>query len=267
MIVTALRRHLPGVLLAAGLGVAALAPAPSLAQAAPKAPLTEEQKAAIGPLIREYLLQNPEVIQEALAELDNRQKEAEKVATRKALSEVKDALLKSPRNIVIGNPNGDVTLVEFFDYNCGYCKRSMGDLADLVASDPKLRIVIRDFPILGPDSVEASKVAVAARHQIPPAKYFDFHRQLLESKGRVGKDKALSVAQSFGADVDRLRKEMESADTREAITETAKIADSLKLGGTPVFIVGEEVMMGSQGLDPLRTSIANMRQCGKATCG
>ena len=207
------------------------------------------------------------MIQEALAELDNRQKEAEKVATRKALGDVKDALLRSPRNIVIGNPNGDVTLVEFFDYNCSYCKRSLADMAELVTSDPKLRIVIRDFPILGPDSVEASKIAVAARHQIAAARYFDFHRQLLESKGRVGKDRAMSVAESFGVDLARLKKDVESADTREAITETAKIADSLKLGGTPVFIVGDEVMVGSLGLDPLRASIASMRQCGKASCG
>jgi protein-disulfide isomerase len=250
-----------GLFLAGGVAVA---PA---AHAQDKPAFTEQQKTAIGALVREYLINNPEVIQEALTELDARQKAAEKASTRKALSDLQATLVNSPRNIVIGNPSGDVTLVEFFDYNCGYCKRSLADIRDLVKNDPKLRVVIRDFPVLGPDSVEASFVAVAAKNQIKGDKYFEFHQKLLESKGRVGKDKALAVAKDMGLDTAKLQKDMDSAETRAAIEETMKVGDSLKLQGTPAFIVGDEIIFGSVGLDPLRNSISSVRQCGKATCG
>jgi protein-disulfide isomerase len=232
-----------------------------------KPAFTDQQKAAIGAIVRDYLVQNPEVIQEALAELDTRQKQAEKTATQKALGEVQATLINSPRNIVIGNPTGDVTMVEFFDYNCGYCKRSLSDIRDLVKADPKLRVVIRDFPVLGPDSVEASFVAVAARNQLKGDKYFEFHQKLLESKGRVGKDRAMSVAKDLGLDLAKLQKDMDSPDTRAAIEETMKIGDRLKLQGTPAFVVGDEIIFGSVGLDPLRASVTNVRQCGKAACG
>lgn len=252
------------------LGAAAIAA--TLATAMPahaddKPVFTDQQKAAIGALVRDYLVKNPEAIQEALTELEARQKEAEKVATRKALGDVQAALINSPRNIVLGNPTGDVTLVEFFDYNCGYCKRSLADIRELIKSDPKLRVVIRDFPVLGPDSVEASFVAVAARNQLKGDKYFEFHQKLMESKGRVGKDRALAVAKDLGLDTAKLQKDMESPETRAAVEETMKIGDSLKLQGTPAFIVGDEIVFGSVGLDPLRNSVNAVRQCGKATCG
>ncbi len=255
------------VLLAVGLAMAIGAWAAPAARAQDKPLFTDQQKSAIGALVREYLINNPEVIQEALTELDARQKSAEKAATKKALSDLQATLISSPRNIVIGNPSGDVTLVEFFDYNCGYCKRSLADIRDLVKNDPKLRVVIRDFPVLGPDSVEASFVAVAAKNQLKGDKYFDFHQKLLESKGRVGKEKALAVAKDMGLDTAKLQKDMESAETRAAIEETMKIGDSLKLQGTPAFVVGDEIIFGSVGLDPLRNSISAVRQCGKATCG
>ncbi|MFZ4534104.1 MAG: thioredoxin domain-containing protein, partial [Alsobacter sp.] len=139
-------RRVAGAL--AGLLVMILAfTGPAAAQALP--PMTDAQKAQLGAFVRDYIMQHPEVIQDALVELDRRQKEAEKLATRKALGEVAGSLVKSPRNIVVGNPDGDVTLVEFFDYNCGYCKRSLADLREMIKSDPKLRVVIRDFPVLG----------------------------------------------------------------------------------------------------------------------
>ena len=246
---------------------AAVAAAPSLALAQAKpADFSDAQKGAIRELVRTYLLEHPEVIQDALVELDRRQKDAEKVATKSALSQVAATLIQSPRNIVLGNPQGDVTLVEFFDYNCGYCKKSLADMRELAKSDPKLRIVIRDFPVLGPDSVEASFVAVAAKSQIKAERYFDFHQKLLESKGRVGKDRAIAVAKEFGADGAKLEKDMQGAEARAAIEETMRVADTLKLQGTPAFVIGDDVIFGSQGVEPLRTAIAAVRQCGKASC-
>jgi protein-disulfide isomerase len=255
-------RKLAGIVLAAAL---AFAPVAAFAQAK-AADFTEQQKTAIRDLVRSYLLENPEVIQEALVELDRRQKDAEKVATKSALGQVASTLIQSPRNIVLGNPSGDVTLVEFFDYNCGYCKKSLADMREMAKSDPKLRIVIRDFPVLGPDSVEASFVAVAAKNQIKPDKYFDFHQKLLESKGRVGKERAIAVAKEFGVDPVRLAKDVESAETRATVEETMKVADTLKLQGTPAFVVGDDIIFGSQGVEPLRTAVANVRLCGKAAC-
>ncbi|WP_406853579.1 DsbA family protein [Alsobacter sp. KACC 23698] len=255
-------RTIAGIALAAAL---AFAPVSGMAQTK-AADFTEQQKTAIRDMVRSYLMENPEVIQEALVELDRRQKEAEKVATKSALGQVAATLIQSPRNIVLGNPSGDVTLVEFFDYNCGYCKKSLADMREMAKTDPKLRIVIRDFPVLGPDSVEASFVAVAAKNQIKADKYFDFHQKLLESKGRVGKERAIAVAKEFGVDPVRLAKDVESAETRAAVEETMKVADTLKLQGTPAFVVGDDIIFGSQGVEPLRAAVANVRQCGKAAC-
>src|SRR5215203_860947 len=123
----------------------------------------DQQQRAIEQIVKDYLLKNPEVLQEAMTELERRQQDAQKTAQATALKDEREKLL-SPRNNVVGNPSGDVTLVEFFDYNCGYCKRALGDLKTLMKADPKLRVVLRDLPVLGPESVEASRVALAVKH-------------------------------------------------------------------------------------------------------
>jgi protein-disulfide isomerase len=140
------------------------------------------------------------------------------------------------------------------------------DVRDLIKGDPKLRVIIRDFPVLGPDSVEASVVAVAARNQIKPDRYFEFHQKLMESKGRVGKDRAMALAKEFGVDQAKLSKDMESPDTRAAIQETMEIGDTLKLQGTPAFVIGDEVVFGAVGVEPLKQAVSSVRQCGRASC-
>ncbi|MCP8939552.1 DsbA family protein [Alsobacter sp. SYSU M60028] len=258
----AFTRPAAALALAASLALG-LACAPARAQDA----FSDKQKAAIGDLVKEYLLKNPEVIQDALVELDRRQKDAEKQASKKALGEVSASLVNPARSVVLGNPQGDVTLVEFMDYNCTYCKRSLADVRELIKNDPKLKVVIRDFPVLGPDSVEASVVAVALKNQVKGDKYWEFHQKLMESRGRVGKDRAMAVAKETGADMTRLAKDMESVETRGIIEEAMRIGDALRLQGTPAFILGEDIIFGAVGLDPLRAGIASMRQCGKANCG
>jgi protein-disulfide isomerase len=227
---------------------------------------TLDQKEAIRGLIKEYLISHPEIIQDAMNELEKRQAENEKVAQAKALSEFMPVLSQSSRSTVLGNPKGDITLVEFFDYNCGYCKSALNDLVKLVKDDPQLRVVIRDFPVLGPDSVEAAIVAVAARQQFSGAKYLEFHQKLLESKGRIGKDRAIAVAKDLGADVSKLNKDMEVAETKSLISETMTIADALRLQGTPAYVVGDEVVFGAVGHAALKSAIDNTRRCGKAKC-
>jgi len=255
-----MNRFIPRALLGVAAGVL-IAAAPVSAQS-----LTDKQKDEVRTLIREYMLANPEIIQEAMTELERKQGEAEKVARTKALEQLAGALADSPRAIVVGNPKGDVTLVEFFDYNCSYCKKAMGDVKTLVQNDPKLRVVLRDFPVLGPDSVEASLAAVAAKNQFTGEKYWDFHQKVLESRGRIGKDRVFAVAKEMGADMARLQKDLESPETRAAVEETMRFADALRLQGTPAFVVGKEVIFGAVGLEPLKTAVASTRKCGKAVC-
>ncbi|MGL4495463.1 MAG: DsbA family protein, partial [Beijerinckiaceae bacterium] len=200
------------------LGAALTAPVAAIAQA-----LSPAQKAEVETTIREYLLKNPEVLRDALVELENRQRLAEKKQQADALQSQKAALYDDPAAIIVGNPKGDVTLVEFFDYNCGYCKRAVADLQTLVKTDPKLRVVLKDFPILGPESVEASRIAVAVKKALPAEKALDYHVRLMESKGRIGKDRALEVAKEMGLDPARIQKESEGAAVQERLQKTMQI--------------------------------------------
>ncbi|MBF9232467.1 DsbA family protein [Microvirga alba] len=233
---------------------------------AQNAVFSDQQRQAIGEIVKDYLMKNPEVLQEVIGELEKRQAEAQRVVQAGALKETRQTLLNAPHSFIVGNPSGDVTLVEFFDYNCGYCKRALADVKTLVKGDPKLRVVLKDFPVLGPDSVEASRVALAARNQLSGDKLFDYHVKVMDSKGRVGAERALAVAKEMGLDVARLQKDMESADVRAALQENMGLGDKLGLTGTPAFIIGDEIIPGAVGLDPLKQVVANVRQCGKSNC-
>ncbi len=260
-------RRLAGLLPALALGLGLAASTSVLAQTAtPSQGLTAEQRKAIVGLIRETLLQNPEIIQEAMIELERRNAIAQADAQRSAVLAEKAKLVDPATSAIVGNPQGDVTIVEFMDYNCGFCKRAVEDVRALVKEDPKLKVVIKDFPILGPDSVEASRVAVAAMTQLQGQKYFDFHNKLMATKGRINGAKALEVAKEAGADVERLKKDMESAQTRGVIEDTVALGDRLGLTGTPAFILGDEVVFGAVGAPALKQKIEAVRKCGKTSC-
>ena len=228
--------------------------------------LTEPQKKAVEQIVRDYLIANPEIIQEAIVELERRQQEAQKTSQLSALKSERATLLQSPRGNIVGNPSGDITLVEFFDYNCGYCKRALADLRTLMKGDPKLRVVLKDFPVLGPESVEASRVGLAVKQQISGEKLFDYHGRLMDTRGRVTGERALAVAKEMGLDMARLQKDMDHPEVRAALQENMALGDKLGLTGTPAFVIGEEVISGAVGIEPLRKIVANTRQCGKATC-
>ncbi|HKH32822.1 MAG TPA: thioredoxin domain-containing protein, partial [Beijerinckiaceae bacterium] len=140
--------------------------------AAAQAPFNEAQRREIGDVVKEYLLKNPEILRDAMVELERRETESQKASQKTALSQSRDMLLNSGRDVVAGNARGDITVVEFFDYNCGYCKRALTDMQALLKGDPKIRMVLKDFPVLGPDSVEASRAALAAKRQLGPEKQF-----------------------------------------------------------------------------------------------
>jgi protein-disulfide isomerase len=219
------------------------------------------QRGAIEQIVREYLVAHPEVLQEATAELEKRQQIAEAEKARTAVATHADTLLNSPRQVVVGNPQGDVTLVEFFDYNCGYCKRALLDLVDLMKADPKLRVVLKEFPVLGPTSVEAAQVAVAVRMQDKSGKkYLEFHQKLLTGRGQVDKARAVATAKEVGLDMTRLEKDMASEEIRASLEESFKLAEALGLNGTPSYVVGKEVVVGAIGAAGLKDKIATARR-------
>lgn len=234
---------------------------------AQSASLTPEQKKAVVDLIRETLLKNPEIIQEALIELEARNQQVQSQAQRNAITAEQASLTANPKSPVAGNPQGDVTVVEFFDYNCGFCKRALDDMRILLKEDGKLKVVLKDFPVLGPESVEASRVAIAVKNQLQGDKYWDFHIKLMSTKGRINGAKALEVAKETGVNIDQVRKDMDSAETRKAIEDVVALGDRLSLTGTPAFVLADEVVFGAVGHDVLKAKIAAVRKCGKTNCG
>ena len=162
----------------------------------------DAQRGEIEKIVRDYLLTHPEVLEEAMAELTKRQAAAEAEKHEAGVASNAEAIFNSPRDVTLGNKDGDVTFVEFFDYNCGYCKRAMADMLELMKTDPKLKVVLKEFPVLGPGSVEAAQVAVAVRMQDPTGKkYLDFHQKLLGGRGQADKARAMAAAKEAGLDM------------------------------------------------------------------
>jgi protein-disulfide isomerase len=228
--------------------------------------ISASQRTEIEKIVREYLIKNPEVLQEAISALEKKNAAAEAEKHQAAVKDNAKTLFSSARQVVIGNPQGDVTFVEFFDYNCGYCKRAMADMLDLLKHDPKLKIVLKEFPVLGPGSVEAARVAVAVRMQDSNGKmYLQFHQKLLGGRGHADKARALAVAKEVGADMARLERDMKSDEVRKSLEETFSLAEKLGLNGTPSYVIGKSVVVGAVGLDSLKEKV-NTARCGKATC-
>ena len=224
------------------------------------------QRGEIETIIKDYLIKNPEVLQEALMELEKRQAVAESQKHKAAVQDHAQALFNSKHQVVLGNAQGDVTMVEFFDYNCGYCKRALADMVELMKGDAKLRVVLKEFPVLGENSVEAARVSIAARMQDPGGKKFlDFHQKLLNSRGQIGRAQALAVAKEAGFDVARMERDMAGPEPKATLEESFKLADALGLGGTPSYVVGQDVVVGAVGAAALREKV-NSARCGKATC-
>ena len=224
------------------------------------------QRSEIEAIIKDYLLKNPELLQEVLTALEKRQTAADAEKHRTAVKDHADKLFNSSRQVTLGNPNGDVTMVEFFDYNCGYCKRALTDMLELMKSDPKLKVVLKEFPVLGPGSLEAAQVAVGVQMQDRSGKkYLDFHQKLLAGRGQADRARALAVAKEVGLDAARLEKDMASPEVRATLEESLKLAEALGLNGTPSYVIGSDVVIGAVGLSALREKV-NTARCGKATC-
>ncbi len=227
----------------------------------------------LGEIVRDYMIRHPEAVGQIVSELlkhrpataagtgsnsgvvagTNGKTADERSA---AVANNSDLLFSSPHQVTLGNPDGDVTLVEFFDYNCGFCKRALPDTLALLKSDAKLKIVLKEFPILGPGSAEAARVAVAVRMQDPGGeKYLAFHQELLGGAGPASKDKAIAAAKDQGFDMDRLAQDMGSDEVNVTLAENLKLATALGITGTPSYIVGKNVVIGAVGVASLTGQI------------
>ncbi len=251
--------HLLAALCAALLAIA-------VPQASRAAEFSAPQKSEIERIVRDYLVAHPEVLQEAMAELEKRQSVAESEKHKAAVKTHAQALFSSPRQVNLGNPQGNVTFVEFFDYNCGYCKRAMIDMLALMKSDPKLRVVLKEFPVLGPGSVEAAEVAIAVNMQDKTGKkYLEFHQKLMGGRGQANKALALAAAKDVGMNMAQMEKDLAGPEVKATLQESFKLAEALGLNGTPSYVIGSDVVIGAVGLPALQEKINNAR-CGKATC-
>jgi protein-disulfide isomerase len=252
-------------ILAGGLGVSMLdrGPAP-IADADVRGIVTEMlaadasnaelDPAALNTMIEDYLMGDPAILERMSAKL-NAAKRLEQRQQQVALLDANYATIyEDPANVVIGNPRGDVTLVEMFDYNCGYCRRALPDLAALIAEDPNLKIILKEFPILSEGSVEAAKIAYLVAED-DNLDYWAFHQE-----------PALTAAEAVGGSRVALMIDMNGKPAADALQRSYDLATALKISGTPTFIIGDEVIPGAVGLDALRDKIANMRACGSTVC-
>lgn len=249
-------RRLPAalVLATAMLAMAMLATAmPAAAQRT----IPAGEKAQIEKIVRDYIVEHPEIIMQALDTLQQRQEVARTETQRKALAASREELFGDEAGPVAGNPRGDVTLVEFFDYQCGYCKSVHPSVVELAGDDTGLRIVYKEFPILGPASLTAAKAALAAERQ---GKYVDMHNALMELRGQLDEAKILRVAASIDLDVDRLKADMETDEVRRAIEDNLLLAQTLGINGTPAFIIGDQIIPGAVPTEELRKLVESERR-------
>jgi protein-disulfide isomerase len=209
-------------------------------------------------IVRDYLVKNPELLLDMQQALETKQREEQRIANLEVIKSAKDDIFNAAYDGYVGNPAGKTTIVEFYDYNCGYCKRAQEDMLALTAADPDLRFVLKEFPILGPDSTKAHVVSMAFR-TLMPEKYGDFHNQLLGAPGRASEAAAIKIAVSLGADEAKLREEMKNPAINTAFEKTYELANRLAITGTPSYVVGNEVVFGALGQELLAQKIAEAR--------
>ncbi len=216
-----------------------------------------DQKTAIEDLVRAYSLKNPEIIREAVEALQAKEQQSAEERRGEAMAKLKDELAFDPTSPVLGNPSGDVTVVEFFDYRCPYCKRAAPVVDQLVKEDGRIRRVMKEFPILGPESLFASRVALAAKVQ---GKYEPMHRLLIAAKGALDQDTVMRLAKEAGLDMPQLKRDMNSAAIDEVLKKNRDLAGQLEITGTPAFIIGKEFVPGAAELDTLKMIVARTRK-------
>jgi protein-disulfide isomerase len=253
--------------------VAAAAAATAVAGAATPAPapapvpkdFTGDQRKEIEKIVKNYLITNPEIFLEAQTALEAKMEKEQAEKLKVAIAENAKEIYRDPQADVAGNANGDITVVEFFDYNCGYCKRGLHDVIKLVETDSNVRVVFKELPILSKGSEEASRVAIAAGKQ---GKYWDVHKAMLEAKGVMNEANALAIATKLGLDIDKLKKDMASPEVEAEIKKSEALAKKMGVNGTPHFLVGDRAIPGAPEdlYDQLEKHVTELRKSGCSYC-
>ncbi len=228
--------------------------------------LSESQLAEVEKTVREYLLKNPQILIQMSESLERHQAEQREKQIRTAISENADMIFRDNFGLEAGDPEGDVTIVEFSDYNCPYCKRAFNAVTKLLDSDKKVRVILKEFPIFGERSEAAARVAIAAKNQ---GKYFEMHAALLQNRGQNNEQTALRLAERIGLDVEKLREDMNSEETTKIIRETRELGNKLGIQGTPFYLVGDRTIPGAPDdlYEVFKQNVDDVRKNGcKATC-
>jgi protein-disulfide isomerase len=220
------------------------------------AEVAPEHRRAIEGVIHDYLLQHPDVLIEALRAAEEKLKSDSGGKAKQALAARRKEIFDDPETPIGGNPKGDVTLVEFFDYRCPYCKQVRPRLQELLAGDRELRIAYKEFPILGAVSVTAARAALAAQRQ---GKYEAFHSAMMAASGQITDDAVYQVAKTVGLDIDRLKRDMSAPQIETALKANQALADALDIHGTPGFVIGEQIVPGAIELSSLKELVAGAR--------
>lgn len=213
---------------------------------------------AFGEAVRNYLFQNPEIVEQAQVLLAQQRETEQQEKTRAVLADLSERF-DDPALPVVGDRNAPITVVEFFDYNCGYCKRAMEDMEAILATNPDVKFVMQEFPILGPQSIEAHRVS-AALQALKPDAYQEFHRRLLSFEGRADGATAMTVATSLGVSQEALEAELRDPDNVQIFDASYQLADQLAITGTPSYVIGDEVIFGAQGAEALMARIEKLRE-------
>lgn len=208
-------------------------------------------------IVQAYLTEKPDLVIDAIRAFQAREDKREAEAQNATIASMWEELSGVETDPVIGNPDGDVTLVEFFDYRCGYCKRMTPEVNALIEEDPKVRIVMKEFPILGPESMIASRAALAAKMQ---GLYAEVHDALMSHTGQLDTEAIYAIAESAGADMERLRADMQHPEVDATLRRNMELADALNIRGTPAFITRSEITPGAVSRSALRDMLAKARK-------
>lgn len=252
----------PAALLCAALFSAGAPTTTAVAQSAGDGTFSPAQKQAIEKIVKDYLTSNPEVLLEATKELEKRQAAQQAAEQQKTIVSRKAEIFQSAADFNGGNVKGDVVVVEFFDYNCGWCKKAIDEVNKLTKSDPKVRLVMKEFPIFGENSVFAAKAAMASIRQ---GKYWEFHNAMMKER-QVTKDNALKIAEKVGLDVKKLQADMADPKLDETLKANADLAQALGIEGTPGFIFDTHVSPGFVPVSGMMEIISGIRKNGCHVC-
>ncbi|SEW16149.1 Protein-disulfide isomerase [Cognatiyoonia koreensis] len=221
--------------------------------------MTDAEREAFRAEVRAYLLENPEVLMEAIGILEQREQEAQVQADVALAQANADALFNDPTSFVGGNPDGDITIVEFMDYRCGFCKRAYPEVSELVSGDGNIRYIIKEFPILGEESILASRFAIATRMVAGDEAYDDVHSTLMEFEGNISEASLQRIGEAFGLDTDAVFAEMESNEVTTIINNNRALAQRMRISGTPTFVVEDQMLRGYVPLDQMQQIVAAVR--------